>query len=238
MSKKIQQAMVLAAGEGVRMRPLTLDTPKPLLKVGDISMLDRLLDRLAEYGVKKIMVNACYWGEKIQEHASKKPHVTISMEDKCLDTGGGILKVLEFFKDEPFFVVNGDVVFKTTKESVFSQLDMAWDEQKFDALLLLVPKENAWGYDGAGDYRLQNDLLERRLRFPSAPYVYSGVQIFHPRAFQGFHPGVFSSVKVFDAVQKKKRLGGVVLDGEWYHFGTPGALERGQTFFREQSCQS
>lgn len=233
MSDTIDQGMILAAGQGVRMRPLTLTTPKPLLKVGGISMLDRLLKTFQICDVNKIIINTCYLGDKIRQHVQGLSGVATSTEDICLETGGGVLNVLNFFQDKPFFVANGDVAVVTPLLPVFTQLQAAWDDLTMDALLLLVPRSKAWGYEGAGDYFMEGigTQITYRGDRDSAPYIYGGVQIFHPRAFSGFSPGIFSSVKVFHAAQKAGRLHGVVLAGDWYHFGTPEALQAGQNFF-------
>lgn len=231
MSDHIDQAMILAAGQGVRMRPLTLRTPKPLLEVGGVSMLDRLLSALKMCAVDRVMINTCYLGDKIRQHVQDMSGITTSTESTCLETGGGILNVLDFFQDRPFFVVNGDVALVTPTAPVFDQLQAAWDDAT-DVLLALVPLSKAWGYEGVGNYFMEGDQITHRADRDSAPYIYGGVQIFHPRAFLDFSPGVFSSVKVFHAAQKAGRLRGIVLEGDWYHFGTPEALKMGQKFFK------
>jgi len=224
-----KRAMVLAAGYGKRMRPLTDDTPKPMLPVQGRAMLDHVLDRLEQVGVTHAVVNLHHLGEKIEAHLAnrKRPEIVFSQEDDLLETGGGVRKALPLLGDEPFFVVNGDVFWLDGQFPALQRLAEAWDDSRMDALLLLQASINAWGYDGkAGDFLLtpEGRLMRRRER-QIAPFIFAGVQILHPRSLEDTPEGAFSLNLLYDRAEAAERLWGVRHDGLWFHVGTPQALE-------------
>lgn len=235
---QITKAFVLAAGLGARMRPLTDNCPKPLLYVGGRTMLDRTLDALVAAGVTDVVVNVHYLGEMIEDHlkARKDLNITISREDVLLDTGGGVQKMIEHFKDEPFFVLNADVVWTDGPDKpALTQMAEKWDAGKMDILLLLHTTEDLPAYAGQGDYYLpaggdqpQFAKSDEYLKSgkPDANYIFAGPRIVHPRVFDGVAPGVFSFRDIFLAAEAKGRLYGHVHDGAWHHVGTPEALEK------------
>lgn len=220
-------AMVLAAGLGTRMRPITDTVPKPLVKVRGRALLDYAIDRLEAAGVEAVVVNAHYKAEQIAEHLAKRssPRLTLSTEDDLLETGGGVLKALPYLGDW-FFVVNSDVVWLDGKVPALERLARAWSDEG-DAVLLLQRTTTAIGYEGLGDYFLDKlGVPRRRGEREIAPYIFAGVQILHRRLFAAAAslPAKFSLSRLYDQAQEAGRLRGIVHDGEWYHIGTPDGL--------------
>lgn len=246
MTAQITRGMVLAAGFGLRMRPLTLTTPKPLIPVAGRCMLDRALDHFAAAGVETAVVNAHYLAQKIVMHVamrmgqgSDKLGILLSHEAAILDTGGGVAQALRDLGDAPFYVANGDILWRDGPTPYMAQtkvgadfrppvpalarLAAAWDDAAMDALLLVHDKDAAVGYDGPGDFDLAGSELRRRAG-DSAPFVFTGVQILHPRLFAGAPRGAFSLNALYDKAAAAGRLRGLRHDGEWYHIGTPDGL--------------
>ena len=221
----IHRAMVLAAGLGLRMRPITLTTPKPLVTVAGRTMLDRALDHLAVAGVQEMVVNTHWLADCVREHLADHSDISLSHEEELLETGGGVAKALPLLGHEPFYVVNSDIIWTDGETPALARLARAWVDQDMDALLLLQPTGNAVGYEGKGDFFINgNDTLRRRGDADSAPLLFSGVQILHPRLFEGCPSGKFSLNVLYDRALAENRLYGVVHDGGWYHVGTPEAL--------------
>ena len=223
-----QRAMVLAAGRGERMRPLTDQRPKPLIEVRGRAMLDWLLDRLAAAGVAEVVVNLHHLGEMIAGHldSRREPKILFSREDELLDTGGGVTKALALLGKAPFFVANGDVVWLDGLTPAFERLAAAWDDKTMDALLLLHPTAYAYGYGGRGDFFMDPDgVLRRRDECEVAPFIFAGIQILHPRLFKNVPGGSFSLNLLYDRAAEAGRLWGLRHDGEWFHVGTPEALK-------------
>lgn len=226
MSFSPTRAMVLAAGLGLRMRPITEHTPKPLVAVAGRTMLDRALDHLATAGVTDIVVNTHWLAGRIQEHLSGRPGITLSHEDVLLETGGGVAKALPRLGEQPFYVVNSDIIWTDGgARPALARLAEAWDDQRMDALLLLQRTATAMGYDGRGDFFLDSGGVPRRPR-PSevAPLLFSGVQILSPRLFRDAPSGKFSLNVLYNRALEDGRLFGIVHDGRWFHVGTPDAL--------------
>ena len=233
-------AMVLAAGLGVRMRPLTLTRPKPLLTVAGITLLDHALDRLAAAGVGTAVVNYCYLGEMIAAHLGGRaePRIVLSPEPEPLETGGGIKRALHHLGEAPFVSANADILWLDGAVPAVRRLAEAWDPARMDALLLMMPVERAHGYPGCGDFALETDgRLVRPAQGGSAPLVFSGVQIISPRLFADTPEGPFSTNLVWDRALPAGRLHGLVHDGEWFHVGTPEALQATNEWFeRHGQC--
>lgn len=240
MSKKIEsdgeapatisRAMVLAAGFGKRLRPLTDTTPKPLVRLRGHSLLDRILDRLEAAGVEEVVVNLHHLAEKIEAHLAKRPgpRVVYSREEEeILETGGGVAKALPLLGEGPFYVCNGDVCWLDGRVPALRRLAAAWDDSRMDALLLLEPMVDAVGYDGRdGDYFMDpGGRLERRGESQVAPFLFSGIQVLHPRLFKGAPEGGFSLNWLYDKAEAAGRLWGLRHDGEWFHVGTAEALQ-------------
>lgn len=219
--------MVLAAGLGQRMRPLTDKLPKPLVQVRGEAMLDTILDRLHDHGIDKVVVNLHYLGHMIEAHLKPRtrPPVVFSPEHDLLETGGGVKKALPLLGDAPFFVLNGDVCWLDGLTPALQRLADTWDEAEMDALLLLHPTCSAFGYEGIGDYLMDPvGRLRRRQERQIAPFIHAGIQILHPRLFEGAPEGPFSLNRLYDKAQEAGRLWGLRHDGEWYHVGTPAEL--------------
>lgn len=221
----ISRGMVLAAGLGLRMRPLTTARPKPLIALRGQTLLDRALERLAAAGVAEAVVNSHFKAEMIAAHLAGRPGVTVSHEPALLDTGGGVRKALRHLGDGPFIVVNSDTVWIDGPTPALARLAAAWNDATMDALLLVHPAVTAHGYHGAGDYFVEPDGPARRRReFEVAPFVFTGVQILHPRLFRTSPDGAFSLNLLYDRAEAEGRLHALVHDGDWYHVGTPPDL--------------
>lgn len=223
-------AFVLAAGLGTRMRPLTDECPKPLLKVGNKAMLDSVLDRLEEVGVKKTVVNAFYMREKIHAHlkyVQTNMQIIVSDEDTLLDTGGGVKKALPHLGQEPLFVINADLPWTDGPHMpALRRMAILFDKEKMDALLLLMPLEKARGFAGAkGDFFMDNTGRLSRLHAPPPrPYVFISAQIVNPLLYKEVKEDVFSNNIIWDRAEKAGRLFGIVHDGTCFHVGTPPDL--------------
>jgi N-acetyl-alpha-D-muramate 1-phosphate uridylyltransferase len=219
-------AMVLAAGLGTRLRPITDRMPKPLVPVGGRTLLDRALDRLEEVEVERAVVNAHYKAEMIAEHLKgrRRPRIELSLEDELLETGGGVAKALPLL-GEYFYVVNSDILWLDGASIALRRLAEAWDDASMDALLLLQRVATAVGYEGNGDFLLDPlGVPRRRPEREVAPLLFAGVQILHRRLFAGAPRGRFSLNRLYDAALGQGRLRAIVHDGEWFHVGTPEGL--------------
>jgi len=223
----IGNAMLLAAGLGTRMRPITDHTPKPLVKVGGKSLIDYTLDQLAAAKVPKAVVNVHHLAPLLVSHLKHRtaPAVRISDETATLlDTGGGVVKALPLLGDAPFFVFNCDAIIADGKTPMIDQLTSAWDEKTLDVLMLVHSRATAHGFDGAGDFFVENTIMRRRGTAVEAPYVYAGAYILHPRALAGETPTPFSMNRIWDRAIAAGRMRAVIHDGAWYHVGTPEAV--------------
>jgi len=221
----IHRAMVLAAGLGKRMRPLTEARPKPLVELAGRTLLDRALDHLDDAGVAEIVVNTHYRGEMIAGHLDGRPGIVLSPEEELLETGGGIVYALPHLGDGPFYVVNSDSVWSDGHVPALRRLAALWDDSRMDALLLLHPTVACSGVHDRGDFHMKPDgRLRRRGEGQVAPFVFTGVQILHPRLFDGAPDGPFSLNVLYDRAQEAERLFGLRHDGEWFHVGTPEEL--------------
>ncbi len=233
------RAMVLAAGRGVRMRPLTDTLPKPLIEVGGRALVDRVIDRLEDAGVEAVAVNLHHLGHLIEDHlgrrASGRAKISFSPEDTLLDTGGGVARALPLLGEEPFFVANADVIWLNGCDDALGRLSGAWDDRLMDGLLLVHSTVEAYGYEGAGDFMVDPEgLLARRPEGEISPFLFTGVQILHPRLFDGAPEAPFSLNLLYDKALGRDRLYGVVHDGEWFHLGTPRGLEEAETYMKER----
>ena len=221
----ITHAMVLAAGLGLRMRPITLTLPKPLVPVAGRTMLDRVLDHLDLVDAGRRVINLHWLGETIRSHLDGRHDIVFSEERELLETGGGVAKALPHLGAAPFFVCNADIIWTDGAEPALARLLRAYDPERMDGLLLLQPVETAFGYDGRGDFHLGADgRLTRRKQAETTPLLFAGVQILHPRLFEGNPGGKFSLNLLYDKAMASDRLFGIVHDGRWYHIGTPSAL--------------
>jgi MurNAc alpha-1-phosphate uridylyltransferase len=227
--------MVLAAGFGTRMRPLTDRMPKPLVPVAGRPLLDHVLDKLAEVGVANAVVNVHYLPDQIIDHLATrtKPRVTISDErDAVLGTGGGVVKALPRLGDAPFYHLNADTLWIDGAQPNLTRLADAFDPARMDILLLMAPTADSIGYSGSGDYAMLPDgSLRRRKEREVVPFVYAGVAILSPAIFAGAPSGEFALTKLFDRAGEQGRLFGLRLDGLWMHVGTPDAVQAAEQAF-------
>jgi MurNAc alpha-1-phosphate uridylyltransferase len=192
-------------------------------------MLDGVLDRLAEAGAAEAVVNAHYLGQMIESHLQgrTRPRIHLSHEEALLETGGGVKKAPPLLGEEPFFVINGDILWRDGKVPALRRLAEAWDGARMDALLLLQPTATAVGYEGLGDFVMdQLGRLRRREEGEVAPFLFAGLQILSPGLFAGTPDGPFSLNLIYDRALAAGRLYGLRHDGAWYHVGTPEDLQR------------
>ena len=232
-------AMVLAAGLGTRMRPLTDDRSKALVEVGGRALIDHMLDRLAEAGVERAVVNVHYFADRLEQHLSgrRRPEITLSDERaEPLETGGGLKKARPLLGDDPVWVANIDSVW-TERRSALKLLADAWDPTRMDAALLLAPLEHSLGFDGDGDFFLEPD---GRLRFrgdaAGAPFAYMGVHITRPQIVDDGPDGPFSLSPIWRRLADAGRLYGAVMDGFWMHVGDPASRDAAETRLRAEAA--
>jgi MurNAc alpha-1-phosphate uridylyltransferase len=223
-----RRAMVLAAGLGTRMRPLTDATPKPLVTVGGKALIDHVLDRLAAACVDTAVVNVHHLADRIERHLAvrRAPNIVISDErGELLDTGGGIVKALPLFGAAPFFHLNADTIWIDGVRPNLIRLAEGFDAARMDALLLLAAASSSVGYAGRGDFAMAPDgRLRRRPEREVAPFIYAGVAILTPALFADAPRGAFSLNLLFDRAIAAGRLHGLRLEGVWMHVGTPEAV--------------
>ena len=223
-----KRAMVLAAGLGTRMHPLTDRMPKPLVAVAGKPLIDHVLDRLAEAGVERAVINVHHFAEQIEKHLASrtKPKIVISDErGSLLGTGGGVVKALSHLGDAPFFHINSDTIWIDSVKPNLARLAAAFDAVAMDALLLLAPSTGSIGYAGRGDYAMAADgRLRRRAEREVAPFVFAGAAILSPALFVGAPTGEFRLTQLFDRAAAAGRLHGLRLEGLWMHVGTPEAI--------------
>jgi N-acetyl-alpha-D-muramate 1-phosphate uridylyltransferase len=228
MPVKPTKAMVLAAGLGVRMRPLTDNMPKPLVQVAGRALLDHVLDRLDDAGVTEAVVNVHYLPDQIIQHVASRsrPRVIISDErDQVLGTGGGVVKALPLLGPAPFFHVNSDTMWIDGVRSNLARLAEAFDPERMDILLLMAPTTSSIGYAGRGDFAMLPDgRLRRRGEHQVVHFVYAGAAILSPALFADVPAGAFSLTLLFDRAVDRGRLFGLRLEGVWMHVGTPEAV--------------
>jgi N-acetyl-alpha-D-muramate 1-phosphate uridylyltransferase len=237
MPVKPTKAMVLAAGLGLRMRPLTERIPKPLVQVAGRPLLDHVLNKLGDAGVDEAIVNVHYLPDQIIRHVAgrTRPLVIVSDErNQALGTGGGVVKALPLLGETPFFLVNADTMWIDGVRSNLARLAEAFDPARMDILLLMAPTASSIGYDGSGDYAMLPDgALRKRREHQVVPFVYAGAAVMSPAIFADAPPGEFSLTKMFDAANEQERLFGLRLDGMWMHVGTPDAVHAAEEAFLE-----
>jgi MurNAc alpha-1-phosphate uridylyltransferase len=240
MSVKPAKAMVLAAGLGLRMRPLTDTMPKPLVPVAGRALLDHVLDKLGDAGVAEAVVNVHYLPDQIIDHVATRmrPRVIISDErDQVLGTGGGVVKALPLLGDAPFFHVNADTMWIDGVRPNLARLAEAFEPSRMDILLLMAPTTSSIGYSGRGDYAMLPDgALRKRREHQVVPFVYAGAAILSPSVFANAPSGEFSLTRMFDAANEQERLFGLRLDGVWMHVGTPEAVQAAEEAFLDSAA--
>jgi MurNAc alpha-1-phosphate uridylyltransferase len=237
--------MILAAGLGTRMAPLTNDRPKPLIELRGKALIDYAIDRLMQNGVNFIVVNVHYKAAMLVEHLEKRKAKDKNLKlhicdetDAILDTGGAIAKAMPLFEGEPFFTHNSDSLWVEGMGSAIARMRAQWNPDTMDALMLLASCATAVGYDGRGDFELDAfGAIKRRPEMKLAPFVWTGLQIIHPRLIEGAPTGRFSINPFWDKAIDKGRLFGLRLDGVWLHVGTPDGLKDAEEFLRDLARQ-
>jgi MurNAc alpha-1-phosphate uridylyltransferase len=232
MNDTPQSAMVLAAGLGTRMRPLTDTMPKPLVQVAGRALLDHVLDRLNDAGVKRAVVNMHYLGDQIAAHVKGRAKPAIVLSDErglLLGTGGGVVKALPALGEGPFFHINSDTIWIDGVRPNLVRLAEAFDPARMDALLLLASTTGSIGYSGRGDFTMAADGRLRRCgEREVAPFVYAGAAILSPALFKDAPKGEFSLTTLFERATEAGRLFGLRLEGLWMHVGTPDAIAQAE----------
>jgi N-acetyl-alpha-D-muramate 1-phosphate uridylyltransferase len=229
----IRRAMVLAAGLGTRMQPLTQRVPKPLVEVAGKPLIDHVLDRLVAAGVEIAVVNVHYRADQMERHLAgrARPKIAISDErNRLLGTGGAVVKALPLLRKEPFFHANSDTIWIEGVHPNLERMAAAFDPARMDALLLLAPTATSIGYDGRGDFSLAPDgTLDPRGEREIVPFVYAGIAIFARALFKGAPEGFFPLSLLFERAAAANRLHGLWLEGVWIHIGTPTAVAEAET---------
>ena len=238
MSASPKKAMVLAAGLGTRMRPLTNDRPKALVEVAGRTLIDHMLDRLAQAGVETAVVNVHAFADRLEDHLKTRtgaPAIVISDErGELLETGGGLRKARPLLGEDPVFVANIDSVWTQDGAPAIDSLAKAWDPEKMDVCLLLARLDRTLGFDGAGDFfKAEDGALTFRGEAPSAPYAYMGVHICKPELVDDGPDGAFSLATIWRKLAPLGRVHGVVMDGFWMHVGDPGARDEAEAKLAE-----
>jgi MurNAc alpha-1-phosphate uridylyltransferase len=230
-----EKALVFAAGLGTRMRPITLTVPKPLVRIGKRTMLDHVLDRLAESGVAEAIVNVHWLADQVEDHLRDRTEPRIKISDEralLLDQGGGIVKVLAEFAGKPFLICNTDALWIDDPEPQVARLARAWDGSRMDVLLLLADMTTSVGVEGRGDFfRDAQGRLSRPAPGQPAPYVYSGVGIVKSSLFVDCPLEPFRLAPYFFAAAEQRRLFGLPLEGRWLHVGSPEVIDEAEKVF-------
>jgi MurNAc alpha-1-phosphate uridylyltransferase len=225
-----ETAMVMAAGLGKRMRPLTASRPKPLIELAGKPLIDHVLDRLRAAGVRKLVVNVHYLADSLEAHLKKHDHdFEIQVSDErgvLLETGGGLVRALPKIASDPFLVVNSDNYWVDGPADALRLLASHWDEGKMDALLLVVPQARAGNHSGQGDFHMDaHGRLKRRGPSKVAPFVFTGIQMISKRLLEGAPEGDFSTYLLWDRAIGQGRCFGAVHQGLWFDVGTPGSIK-------------
>jgi MurNAc alpha-1-phosphate uridylyltransferase len=229
MVKHVNTAMIMAAGKGTRMMPLTADRPKPLVEVGGVALLDHVLDHLRDAGVGKIVVNAHYLADQVEAHlAARATEFDVSISDErdlLRDTGGGLVQALPMISDDPFICVNADNWWTNDGENAIARLMAHWDAARMDVLMLLVPLATAYNSQGIGDFNMDADgRLSRRVGDAPAPYVWTGIQLLSKKLIIDPPSDVFSTNVFWDRAIADGRCMGLVHEGMWFDVGYPAAI--------------
>lgn len=239
MGKHVDTAMIMAAGKGTRMMPLTADRPKPLIEVGGVALLDHVLGHLRDAGIGKIVVNVHYRAEQVEQHLIDSASgfgVQISDErDLLRDTGGGLVHALPIISDDPFICVNADNWWTNAGENAISRLMAEWDDAQMDVLMLLIPLDAAFNSQGTGDFNMDEvGLLSRRHGDKPANYVWTGIQMLSKRLIIDPPTDVFSTNVFWDRAIAAGRCRGIVHEGLWFDVGYPAAIAATERRLAEQ----
>lgn len=229
-------AMVLAAGLGTRMRPLTDETAKPLIEVAGRSMIDRMLDNLAEAGVRRVIVNVHWCADLVEAHLQDRNDLQVIISDEraeVLETGGGLAKARPLLGDDPIFVINTDAFWEPRGISPLLELTDSFETELMDELLLLADTKRCLGFPGAGDFfKSEAGQLTRRGEAVTAPWAYAGVRLIKPQLYDDQPVEPFSANRIWNQILPAGRVYGVALDRFWLHIGDPQALKDAEFWLR------
>ena len=228
-------AMILAAGLGLRMKPLTNVTAKPLLNVGGIPMIDRIFTHLKEGQIKNVVINTHYMADKVSAHVKNQTglHIQILREKLLLDTGGGVANALPHLGGDSFIIANSDVVITSGRKPLITRMIETWNPTKMDALLLVHPITKAFGFYGQGDFHMEtNGLLKREITGSLNPLVFTGIQILKRTLFHSLPSPPFSLNFLYARAEANGRLFGLLHDSHWMHVGTPEAITNAEANLR------
>lgn len=230
MSRPVgETAMLMAAGLGTRMRPLTNDRPKPLIEVAGRTLIDRILDVLVAAGVRRAVINVHYLADMMEAHLARRTDIEILISDEreqLLETGGAIVRSRALLGDDPVLVVNTDAFWWPASTAPIDRLRATFNPESMDECLLLADISQSLGFDGPGDFFLEPDgRLKRRGEAPAAPFAYAGVRLMNPSLYDGLPEEPFSANRVWNGVIASGRLYGVPLEAFWLHVGDPDALK-------------
>ncbi len=237
MTRSISTAMILGAGLGLRMRPISATRPKPLIAIGGRTIIDRLIDKLIASGISRLVVNVHWLADQMRAHLASRRDIEIIISDETdelLDSGGGVVKALPILGPDPFIVLNGDSVWIDPWRPSLMRLKNQFDPDTMDCFMLLAATLRSIGYDGPGDYLMAADgQLTRRPPMIQSPFVYCGAFIAQPALFADAPKGPFSLNRLWDRAQEAGRLYGMLHDGPWLHAGTPDALNDIEFFLKD-----
>lgn len=226
---RVQTAMIMAAGLGKRMRPLTETRPKPLVEVAGKAMIDHCFGKLVEAGIAKAVVNVHYLADMMEAHLAALSYpIEIRVSDErrqLMETGGGLVQAVPLIDEDVFFCINSDNLWTDGPGNGLQRLAEAWDEERMDALLLLIPRNSAHNYQGAGDFHLDNEnRISRKRPREQAPLIFSGIQLLSKRLLRDAPAGPFSTNIFWERAIGEGRLFGLVHEGEWFEVGSPEAI--------------
>lgn len=210
-------AFILAAGEGTRMRPFTLTTPKPMAVIGGDTLIQRIVNQCRDAGVDNLYANVHHLAGLMEDHLG--PQVTWLHEETLLDTGLGIKRALPFMENEPFYALSGDSWWRDGKASVFAQMDALWDEDVYDMIIVLQRVDTMRVTEGVGDYHFIDGRPVRALD-KSGTHMFTSIRLCHPSLFRNTPDTPFSFLEIMDKTEKEGRLGAIELDGIWHHLST------------------
>ncbi len=234
-SPVIRTAMILAAGYATRLRPISTHMPKAMVPILGKPILGYILDRLKEINLEELVINSHHLADHLHQYLARQTgiKITLSEEKEILETGGGIKQALPLLGNQPFYVINGKIIWFNTSHNTLQHLAEQWDDNKMDVLLLLQPAIKAVGYHAAGDFHLFADgTVRRREDGEVAPFVFSGIQIIHPRLFDRSPTGKFSLNVLYDQAIANRRLYAVRHDGEWLHVSTPQDIREVENYLK------
>ncbi|MEQ9518431.1 MAG: nucleotidyltransferase family protein [Parvibaculum sp.] len=234
---RIKRAIIMGAGKGTRMAPLTDTMPKPLVPFMGRPLIDHALDRLSKAGVEEVIVNLHYLADMLEAHLKTRTDVKIIFSDErdlLLETGGGVKKARSLLGDDPIITFNADSVWVEGREPILTRMMRAWDPARMDALLMIASATSTIGEVRRGDFTMdQEGRLTRREPTSVAPFMYAGVQIIDPTLFDAGPTGPFSTNLIWDRIKDQDRLFGLRMDATWMHVGTPEDLMDAESFLRD-----